>query len=887
MKVGTGNFLMEGQTVSHYRILKKIGQGGMGEVYLAEDITLERKIALKFLPEALAQDEIAPHRFLREAKAAAAIDHPFICKIYEIGETEQRRFIAMEYVDGETLKDRLKRESLSYREVLRIGSEIAEALQRAHESGIVHRDLKPSNIMLTKEGRVKVMDFGLAKRVVAGEGTTQDITSYMTKEGVTLGTLPYMSPEQLRGEPVDTRSDIFSFGIMLYEMLMGHHPFYRERALDTAAAILNLEPDFPKASQAGPGVSLHDILQKMLTKDVAERLQSIEETHATLAQLLEKAAPSVWKRRWRSLLVGMTALAALVTIALYFLFVSLYEILEAGEITQLTRDGEEKQWFHLVTDGRVVYYSQVDDGFAPDYGNIIYVSAEAGGSPTHLDVWPGEKRLTLPLDISPDSTSLLVASVRSEERSTKTDFYVEGIPLWIVPLPIGAGVPKPLGDICANRAFWSPDGQRIAYSSQNALYVMTADGKRPKKVFEAGCEEDGDCYLYLWSWSPDGQRLCYTVFEPPFSLWEIRADGLRAPQRMVGWTEGALFGQWCPDSDWLIFRSKPSNRNAEIYAFPVRSSFLDRRQTEPTPLTSGVWGYYGFRLDPNGRRLFALMKPWSGEVVEYNATIDRWLPTEFRPETSPSFVSFSEDGEWVAYSTFPEGRLWISRVDGTRRQALTEPESGFVTHPVWSPDGSMLAYAVSREFHLTENRRIHVVFVDDGSHKGPFLENYDQYNACWSPQGRLLISGVKGGSYPLTRIDVKTGETGRIDGSEGMWECCWSNSGRYIATHQPNSDQLILYDFSTQAWLPLTESNGEMLSWSLNDDHLYYLNVNSKSLYSFDPEEQESHKVANFGTVSPNLPGTRWWYAFHPDGKLLTVEITGRTEIYAMDLTMP
>ncbi|MDA2928026.1 serine/threonine protein kinase, partial [Acidobacteria bacterium AH-259-G07] len=206
---------MIGQTISHYKILEKIGQGGMGEVFLAEDTSLDRKVALKFLPDFMQEDPTARKRFLREAKSAAALDHPYICHIHEIGEADGKNFIAMEYVEGQTLKDKLAIGSLPLKEALNTAAEIAEALETAHEKNIVHRDLKPSNIMLTPKGHVKVMDFGLAKRLVPAEGVgsqAETLTASLTKTGATLGTLAYMSPEQLRGEEVDTRSDIFSFG---------------------------------------------------------------------------------------------------------------------------------------------------------------------------------------------------------------------------------------------------------------------------------------------------------------------------------------------------------------------------------------------------------------------------------------------------------------------------------------------------------------------------------------------------------------------------------------------------------------------------------------------------------------------------------------------------
>jgi len=287
---------------SRYKISEKIGAGGMGEVFLAHDRTLDRRVALKFLPEKVRTDENARKRFLREAKSAAALDHPYVCKIYEIGELDERGpFIAMEYVRGKTLEKRLASGAMEDDEVRRIASKVCEALETAHAAGIVHRDLKPSNIMLTEDGHVKVMDFGLAKRASSGPATSEEITG----EGATLGTVTYMSPEQLRAQPLDARSDIFSFGIVLYEMTARVHPFKKNSAMETAAAILTEAPQ-PTSSE------FESVLPKLLAKDPAERFQSIPAVGAALA---EPAPKRVSRKRFAAFAVASALLGSLVWLA--------------------------------------------------------------------------------------------------------------------------------------------------------------------------------------------------------------------------------------------------------------------------------------------------------------------------------------------------------------------------------------------------------------------------------------------------------------------------------------------------------------------------------------------------------------------------------------------
>jgi tRNA A-37 threonylcarbamoyl transferase component Bud32 len=276
---------MIGKTLAHYEITSKLGEGGMGVVYLAHDTSLDRKVAIKFLPESLNQDETARKRFVREARSAAALDHPFICAIHEVGEAEGKSYIVMEYLEGQTLRDGLAHGAIPLKDAMQWAVEIAEALAVAHEKGIVHRDLKPANIMLLQTGHAKVMDFGLAKQVslLPQSGSQeQTLTGALTREGTTVGTVPYMSPEQVQGKTVDYRSDLFSFGIVIYEMLTGINPFKRDSGFDTADAILRETP--PPASKYRGEVPqpLLAIVSKLLAKKPEDRYQNAREAAADL-----------------------------------------------------------------------------------------------------------------------------------------------------------------------------------------------------------------------------------------------------------------------------------------------------------------------------------------------------------------------------------------------------------------------------------------------------------------------------------------------------------------------------------------------------------------------------------------------------------------------------
>lgn len=299
--------ISQGDKVRHYEILRQIGKGGMGEVYLAHDTVLDREVAIKFLPEEMQDDVKARERFLKEAKSAAALDHPFICNIYETGETDGKAFIVMEYVEGKNLREKLEEEPISLRDFLRVALEIADALETAHDKGIVHRDLKPENIMLTPQGHVKVMDFGLAKRVLpTGDDLTRTLTqASITEEGTISGTLAYMSPEQAKGEKVDRKSDIFSLGVLLYEMISGKHPFTRPSAAETLSAVLRDPPPHLKVKPKKVIPALSPILSKAIAKEPEARYQSVADLAVDIRKVQRETAAVSFLlfRRW-PVLVG-------------------------------------------------------------------------------------------------------------------------------------------------------------------------------------------------------------------------------------------------------------------------------------------------------------------------------------------------------------------------------------------------------------------------------------------------------------------------------------------------------------------------------------------------------------------------------------------------------
>ncbi|HLJ48250.1 MAG TPA: protein kinase [Bryobacteraceae bacterium] len=719
--------LSRGEMLGHYRVETRIGRGGMGVVYRAYDTRLDRRVALKILrPEQLADPE-RKQRLIREARAASALMHPNIVAVHDIGSDREIDFIAMEYVEGRPLEQVIPEGGLTVRQVIAYAIQVAAALAGAHSSGVIHQDLKPGNIMITREGLVKLLDFGLARRTRRRE--TDNRTQ--TLETEIAGTPSYMSPEQIRGDAVDTRSDIFSFGAVLFRMTTGRDAFDGGSAVATMNAILANEPANLSDGNRVIPFALESIILHCLEKAPDERFQSakdlafaLEAIAGPLGGIQTPVDTSRKISRDPAWIATIAAVAFLAVLAAYFWFAA-----------RRTTPSVNGRTYAQITDeaGAELFPSLAADG-----KSVVYASKASGNWDIYLRRIGSRQSVNLTKDSADDDT----------------------------------------------QPAFSPDGKQIAYRSDRdggGIFVMRPDGSRVKRLADAG---------YNPSWSPDGTQVVYaeeSVARPEdrsgrsSHLWTVDIASGRKRQLTK---EDGVQPQWSPNGRHIAYWSIDLDGDRDIWTVaadggqPVRitkDAFLD---WDPVWSADGMFIY--FCSNRGGS-----MGIWRVPIKESSGEAEGAPEPVRAPGSYPAHLSFSRDGSRLAYvQQATTGSLRTVRFDPVRPAILSEPKeiirsADGVSRPALSPDGQWLAYNTTEQ-----DESLFVVGVDGNGLRRLTNSGHRNRGPRWSPDGkRIAFFSQRSGDWEIWTADVNTGELRQITNLAGQnvaWPV-WSTDGKQLA----------------------------------------------------------------------------------------------------------
>jgi eukaryotic-like serine/threonine-protein kinase len=760
---GVASHDLTGRQLGSYRVLSLLGRGGMGEVYRAHDSRLERDVAIKVLPTRFTEDAERLARFESEARMLAALNHPHIGAIYGLEDADGVPALVLELVDGETLADRLRRGPISPPDASAIARQMADALDAAHRKGIIHRDLKPANIKITREGVVKVLDFGLAKVVAREVTATPDISQPTTaargdtRVGVILGTAAYMSPEQARGLPVDARADIWAFGCVLYEMLTGRPPFTGQTVAETLAAILERDPDW-KALPSSTPARVRELLRHCLQRDLALRLQNIAEALDTIEQ-----AQRGWNR-WRAAAIAAAAAAVLVFIAGWTLFRNTSRfgpITSSSDYTQITDLAESAVAPSLSPDGRMVTFKVGENYFLAD--GQIYVKLLPNGESVQLTRSPQGKYGPV---FTPDGSRVAYTQLQTTRDGLSWDTFT---------VPVLGGEPTRLLPNASGLTFL-PNGRVLFAEIRGGLHmgIVTATERR---------SEARDVYFpphqlgmaHFAHASPDGQSILVVemdqthAFGLPCRL--VPADG-RSAGRQVGPRGTCTSAAWSPDGQWMYFGASVGGRS-HLW----RQRFPDG---EPEQITMGPTEEEGVTVTPDGRALITALGIRRSSIWIHDASGERAIVAE-------------------GFARLP----WLS-VDGTRVFFLLRPAADsdsselraleLATGAAQSlmPGVSIVDYDISRDesevaFTTREGEESHIwiAALDRRSPPRRIASSADQVS--FGPGDDLIFRSIQGQANTLVRISKDGARRQPIDGPAVHEKGEVSPNGRWVIVYSQGS----------------------------------------------------------------------------------------------------
>ena len=866
-----------GQQLGHYKIVREIGRGGMGVVYLAQDVSLVRPVALKLLPKHLTSDPNRLRRFEREARAASALNHHNILTIYEIANVDGLHFIATEFIDGVTLRERINSKELQLSEAITIAEQIASALVAAHDAGLVHRDIKPENVMLRRDGYVKVLDFGLAKlteqEMVKSVSASAAIDGTKTDTGV-MGTAGYMSPEQARGESVDHRSDIFSLGVLIYEMVTGQMPFEAKKAADVIVPIPEQEP-LPLAHYLPEApAELQLIVNKALRTNKEARYQTIAELLGDLKSVSSaRTAKSRFTTRRLSLLAAALALMI------------------GGPI-----------WFYAsrhpatATLPPMKYVSFTS--FAGFEGNPAF---SPDGNQIAFD-WSGEKN---------DNPHIYVMPIGSQK------------PLRLTTDPATDYEPK-----------WSPDGRQIAFirvsESEIAIYTVPALGGPDRKLLSLGAKADWGAWVPDLDWSPDGKYIACVEkrsSQPPFNIFLFSPE--TGERRALTTPAAPLLGDFLPafspDSRTVAFVRSTSDVSRDLYLVSVTGGEPRRLTFDNVPLNSTAWtadgreiifsstregGDFGlWRISASGgtperlavgghyvpgasvsrqRNRLAYVQ-WSGDFNIYRIDVsDSTRPTSppikltssTRLDLNPQY---SPDGKRIVFQSDRSGsyEIWTCNSDGANPVQMTSLNKIAGT-PRWSPDGQQIAFDL-----YPEGRGDIYVISAGGDLQRPIVTgDSEDHLPSWSIDGRwIYFASDRTGESQVWKVPAEGGKAVQVT-KQGGGVAFESPDGRYVYYVKDSAPGIWRVPVDGGEEIQVFDSfKSELFSdWAVVSDGIYFINPDAKdgvAIEFFNFATRRVKQVAALGkiailefgiAVSPDRRQILYAQNDNPGGDIMLVE---------------
>jgi serine/threonine-protein kinase len=846
-----------GQDIGSYKIISLLGAGGMGEVYRAMDTKLEREVAIKVLPTEFSQDRQRLARFEREAKLLASLNHPNIAVLYGQEEVEEKRFLVLELVEGETLAERLTKGPLALEEALEVCRQIAEGVEAAHEKGVIHRDLKPANVKITPEGKVKILDFGLAKAFereapVADISQSPTLTEEMTRAGVILGTAAYMSPEQARGKAVDKRSDVFAFGCVLYELLTGKRAFGGETVTDTLAKILEGEPDWNVLSPTVPG-TIRFLMSRCLQKDPGKRLQHIDGARILIEEVLSGTTTlspigatiqlPLWKRA-----IPWTIAAVSVVVAGFALWsltgptpeligpesVKKFEI-AAPAVTPLGSSG-----------GR-------DLAVSPNGKHLVYKST---GRQLYL-------RSIDQLEVKPVSGTEGAGS--NFFFSPEGDWLVFNSGTQLKKVSLAGGSAVSLTDVpWLEGGSWGPD-ETIFFAAGGDLYRIPASGGEPEIL---ATSEDDESY----SWPkilPGGQAVVFTIRHGFANHRSALLSLETGAQKIL--IERAKMADYFP-SGHLVYE-----RSGTLMAVRFDLTRLEI-MGQPVPVLEGVRtsdvGAVDYSLSDEGTLAY-VSADWGALHEHQLVWVDRQGRESLVTEETGDFRNprISPDGKRVVLPRFERNsrNVWIYEFEEDSLSRLTFEEERNGT-AIWSPDGEWIVYQTGS----TDGRYLARQRADRGSPSEQLtsVTPDTQIPNSWTPDGQLLFIN-SGGDIVTLSMDGDREPEAVVASPYG--ECCskLSPDGNWLAyvSHETGQQQVYVtsYPRADVKWLISAEEGGGQPVWSPDGSELLYRTGDKMMVVSVrtEPTFRESRPRVLFegSYVSHSAPIGMQYYDISPDGK--------------------